>query len=124
MTEYSNVIPVIMSDMNDNLSSWLANELIIRGWSQSKLAKLAGVSKTAISDAISGKNPPKFDVCVAIAKALRLPPEEVLRKAGLLPKQSSNVTEDQERLLYLFNNLTPEKQKYALKLLAALGEEV
>jgi len=119
-TNYS--FPAIMLDMDDNFPNWLLTELENRGWSQAKLAKIAGVSRTAISDAISEKNPPGFEVCIAIAKAFKLPPEEVMRIAKLLP-QISKRTSEHNRLLFLFDRLSPEQQRYALKLLEALGDE-
>ena len=111
----------IMSVMNDNFSDWLNLEIDRREMSQAKLAKSAGISRTSISDILSGKQRAGFDVCVAISRALHIAPENVLRAAGLLPPVSEN-TSDQEDLLYLFDLMSIEKKKdllnYAQFLLA------
>lgn len=66
------------------MSSWLTSEMERRGWSNSELARRADVTHTSISRAINGSTP-GLDVCTGIAHAFRMPPEQVLRLAGLLP---------------------------------------
>ena len=111
----------IMSVMNDNFSDWLNLEIERREMSQAKLAKSAGISRTSISDILSGKQRAGFDVCVAISRALHIAPENVLRAAGLLPPVAGNVAE-KEDLLHLFDQMSKEKKKdllnYAQFLLA------
>jgi hypothetical protein len=51
-------------------------------------------------------------VCRDIAEALKIPPEIVLRVAGLLPPVPKT-TEREEELLYLYRNLS-EKEKEEL----------
>jgi len=74
-----------MLEMADNFADWLVLQLNQHGWSQAELARNADVSRTAISDVISGKHSAGYDLCVAISHALKLPPETVFRAAGLLP---------------------------------------
>jgi transcriptional regulator with XRE-family HTH domain len=95
--------------MSDSFSIWLNGELLQRGWSQAELARQANLSRTAISDVLSEKHDAGFDLCIAIARALHLPPESVFRIAGLLPPTPAH-TEQKEELLYLFEQL-PENQK-------------
>lgn len=64
---------------------WLVAELEDRGWSQRQLAKRASMSATSVSQVITEQRDPSPDFCIAIAHALRLPPEDVLRRAGHLP---------------------------------------
>lgn len=69
----------------DDFSVWLQKEIDTRGWNQAELHRKSGLSRTIISDVLSGKVLPGFDFCVAVGQALRLPGDHVLRLAGLLP---------------------------------------
>lgn len=69
-----------------NFISWLTSEINSRGWTNSELARRAGVRHSTISMLLSGHNKPGLDVCVGIAKAFKVSPEDVLRRAGLIPK--------------------------------------
>jgi len=110
-----------MLDMAYSFSSWLLNELTSRGWSQAELARRAGVSRTAISDVISEKHYAGFELCVAIARALNLPPETVFRAAGLLPPVTPD-TEYAEQILHLLRQLSPQEQEEILELLRFKAE--
>lgn len=68
-----------------NFPDWLKTQMKNNGMSQSQLARSAGVTRAAINGIITGARGPGTDLCNGIAKALRLPPEEVYRAAGLLP---------------------------------------
>lgn len=70
----------------EDFVTWLTGELDKRGWSNSELARRAGVTHTTISMIISKHNNPGPDLCQGIARAFKLPPEIVFRKAGLLPQ--------------------------------------
>ena len=63
---------------------WLLGELEKRGWSQSELATRAQVSHGRVSQVISG-DIPTSKILVKLAYALQLRPEDVLRRAGVLP---------------------------------------
>lgn len=67
------------------MSIWIAKELEQRGWSHRELARRAGVSQTAVSQAVSMGRGIGWDFCAAIAKPLGVSPEHVFRLAGLLP---------------------------------------
>lgn len=66
-------------------TDWLEEQMRQRAWSQAELARRAGVTQSAISLILSGSRQPGEDVSNALAKALKIPPEEVFRAAGLLP---------------------------------------
>ena len=66
-------------------SVWLQAELEHRGWDQAELARRSEVTPAQISRILSQTRRPGPDACLAIARALRVPPEEVFRRAGLLP---------------------------------------
>jgi transcriptional regulator with XRE-family HTH domain len=109
--------------MENNLGIWLQLQRFERQITQSKLAELAHLDRSVINKIESNlTTEPSAETLKAIAHALKIPPESIFRAAGYLP-ENTELSTDQERLLYLFNNLTPEQQRYALKLLEALGDE-
>jgi transcriptional regulator with XRE-family HTH domain len=71
-------------------SDWLDTELSKRNWTRADLAKAAGISQSSLSLIYSGNRKPGNDLCESIARALKLPPEEVFRRAGLLPPKRDN----------------------------------
>ena len=56
--------------------------------SQSELARMAGISKGTVSNLINGTKGAGQDSLTAVAHALRLPPELVFEKAGILPPKT------------------------------------
>lgn len=98
----------------ENYQAWLRRELLIRGWNISDLARAAHRSHTAISNQISGLNPPNFDICQSIATAFHLPETIVLRKAGLLSEDGNSELEIE--LNYKISLLTKPNQQFVLDL--------
>lgn len=64
---------------------WLQAELDKRDWRQADLARRGGIHTGLLSRIMSLERNPGPDTCSSIAKALNIPPEDVFRKAGLLP---------------------------------------
>jgi transcriptional regulator with XRE-family HTH domain len=56
-----------------------------RGWSNSELARRAGITPSNVSTVISSTRQPGWDFCAKIARPLGYTPDYVLRLAGLLP---------------------------------------
>lgn len=108
-----------------NFPEWLKKELESRGLSQSELARSAGVTRAAINGILTGARGPGTDLCNGIARALKIPPEEVYRAAGLLPpapKENPIV----KQITYLTSNLPEAEQQDILefiKLRHRLAEE-
>lgn len=99
--------------MDEQFAKWINEFIQNKGWTQAELARRANLSKASISDISSGKITPGFEICMKLAKAMSIPPQEVLRKANLLP--SVNLSqEEQENLIFLFDNLTSEKKAMLL----------
>ena len=65
--------------------TWLNTETSRRGWSQSELSRRAGLVSSAISMVMSGQRGPGTEFCLGLARAFQITPEEVFRRAGLLP---------------------------------------
>lgn len=80
--------------MDTTFGEWLTEELRAREMSQSDLARAAGIKGTgSISDVITGRRPCGPRMARAIARGLKIPPEEVFEIAGLLPEKKSGPTD-------------------------------
>ncbi|MBN1665546.1 MAG: XRE family transcriptional regulator, partial [Anaerolineales bacterium] len=96
---------------SDTFSDWLQRQIDTREWSQSELARNAKINQASVSNILSEKRLPGYDFCLAIADAFNMPPEAVLRIAGLLPPVPEE-TALQRRVEHLFNQLSqPEQQE-------------
>jgi transcriptional regulator with XRE-family HTH domain len=101
-------------------SEWLQGEMNARGWSQSELARVAGVTRSAINGIVTGTRGPGKDLCMGIAHAFKIPPEDVFRVAGLLPPARSSQRVD--RLMYQIEELDEEDQATLETFVGALVE--
>ena len=94
---------------------WLLGELEKRGWSQSELATRAQVSHGRVSQVISG-DIPTSKILVKLAYALQLRPEDVLRRAGVLPPLPSDQEKREAvRMMELFDRLAPAERERVLE---------
>lgn len=110
-----------MSGLMD-FSKWLSGQLRARDWSQSDLAHAAGLTRQSISYYLSekSKQPDEFALR-KIASALRLPPEEVYRAAGIPLSPTEDETLD--RIEHLYNALKdPSSKQQALDFLEHLSD--
>ncbi len=81
--------------MTNTLPKWLAEQLVERDWSQNRLGKEAGLSSSEMSRIMNGKRP-SVEVALAIARALRVPAETLLRLSGQIPKEPTSSPEFDE----------------------------
>lgn len=100
--------------MATKLGDWLLKELEKRNWSQNELARRAGISSGTVSNLITGTKTPEQNTLIAIAEALKIPKETVLRAAEILPPIATN-SEKESELIYLFRLLPKEEQDYMLR---------
>lgn len=63
---------------------WLLEECKTREITQSDLSLRAGLNRSTVSLVARGYQKPRVTTCLALAGALDLPPEYVLRQAGLM----------------------------------------
>ena len=105
-----------MSWERGTFSVWVCAEIDKRGWKASDLARAANVSKGTISDILNERRRPGLDVCVAIAKALKYPPEDVLRIAGLLPPDRDLGDLSIRQLVEVARELTEEERAELLEI--------
>lgn len=102
-----------MNEANEVFVQWILDGLKEHGWSQSELARQAGMTRGAISNIINNyRNKPTPETIRALARAFGKPEEEGFRAAGLLEKSEFDPAD--EELLYLFDQLTEEEQEEVL----------
>lgn len=108
-------------DAYTSFSEWLLLELKKREWSQADLARAAQVSRSAISEIISGRRQVGKDTANAIAEALKIPPEHVFRAAGILPSQpdADPWVEEMDAKL---RQLSPELRDLAARVIESIIE--
>jgi transcriptional regulator with XRE-family HTH domain len=98
-------------------SKWLLEKIEESGWSYSEIGRRGHISHARISPVINGEKP-GWDFCVAIARVFQVPPEEVFRRAGLLPF-SHDMTSEEAEALHLFRQLGPVERKRILQSMRA-----
>ena len=98
----------------ETFQEWLETELNRRDWRIADLARRASVDKGNLSRVLSGLRNPGPDICLAIARALNVPPEDVFRQAGILPPKAE-VDAKSEEMLHLFQQLKAEDQERLLQ---------
>jgi transcriptional regulator with XRE-family HTH domain len=101
---------------------WLGSEMERRGWRPVDLAREAGLSTGTLSNVLRGSRRPGLHFCRKVAEALVLPPEQVLRHAGLLPPTPES-TPSLREVDHLLSQLTPEQQDDVLVFVRALLEK-
>ncbi|MHB9133540.1 MAG: helix-turn-helix domain-containing protein [Armatimonadota bacterium] len=105
----------------EEFTAWLQEQLDRRGWDQAELARRSRITNAHISRIMSGENQAGPEASLKIARALHLPPEDVFRHAGLLPR-SKATPEGSEELLYYYSNLDKEDQRRVLAMARAVFE--
>lgn len=93
---------------------WLLQELETRGLKQADIARNGNITTAAVSKMINNFTVPGTDMCLAIAKTLNISPEEVYRRAGLLPGNTER-TILEERADYILSQLSQEDQQDILE---------
>lgn len=104
----------------DHFSEWLREQLKIRGWDQAELARRSGITPGQISRIITAMRQPGPDAVNGIATALRVPAEEVMRRAGLLPMPASATMDDRRVVQELdrkIKRLSAEDRLYLIDLI-------
>ena len=102
-----------------DFAEWLEAEIQKRGWRPAELAKAAGLYQSTVWKVLNRERTAGSDVCTALARAMKLPPELVFRKAGLLPELPASEDDPtfSELLSYVKRLSTKDRRevlKYAL----------
>ncbi len=93
-----------------NFGSWLQSALDKRGWNQSELSRRSGISTGQISRLINGSRQPGLDNLTAIAEALGIPPENILREIGTWPEKKDG-SPTVEEANFVLQKLPEEEQR-------------
>lgn len=109
-----------MFNMEKDFANWLMREIEERGWTNAELARRAGISAPNVSMVISGQKGIGWEFCLGIARALGYPPEDVLRRAGLLPPIPARVQDEQE-MLGIWRTLSDLQRRTILVMMRALA---
>ena len=107
---------------NNNFPAWLQDQIDKRNWSQSDLARFAGLNRAVINKALNSQSKPAVETLESIARGLKLSPEVVFRAAGLLPPQTD---EDPwvEEMSHNLGKLTGARRAIAESLVRSLIEQ-
>lgn len=122
----------MIGDVETTFAQWLDQELLNRGWSQSEAARRGEMSSQMINAIVNGQAAPGLESCKGIARAFKLPLEDVLRLAGILPNHAAPKVRARrivyeaatgDRILALWRGLTPDDQALVLALLERLAAQ-
>ncbi|MCD4738336.1 MAG: helix-turn-helix transcriptional regulator [Anaerolineae bacterium] len=99
-------------------SEWLGKEIKSRGWSAANLSRRSGVASAQISRILNRERGIGPDSCLAIARALGVPPVEVFRRAGLLPGnfEVGALSDFTTRVRGVAESMTPAEREELLEL--------
>ncbi len=98
----------------ETMIEYLESNLRQRGWTQADLARKSGLDSSLVSNFFAGRRNVGAASAVSIARAFNVAPEIVFRKAGLLPNVPESTAEE-EQLLYLFRQMTPDQRRDVLE---------
>jgi len=91
--------------MRENFVNWVEEQKKIRGWNSSDLARHSGLSTSHISGVLSLQRKVGIDFCIGLSKAFGIAPEEIMRKAGLLPPSVTTSSQLTGTEWQIFNEL-------------------
>ncbi len=106
--------------MANEFVTWLTREADKRGWSNSELARRAGLAPATVSLVISGQRRAGWDFCAGIARAFGIEPDNVFRRAGLLPPLPESVAEGEEAKR-IIRSLPDHVRSMAMRMLRSLA---
>jgi transcriptional regulator with XRE-family HTH domain len=112
----------ILFGMQTEFINWLIEEMKKRGWNNSELARRAGVVPSTVSMVLSEQQRPGLEFCTGVAQALNMPPDKILRLAGLLPPLPPSVEEEQE-LISIFRSVPANARIIVMQMLRGLKDQ-
>jgi transcriptional regulator with XRE-family HTH domain len=100
---------------------WLLERLNEKDWSQSDLARAAHIGRSSISEVLSGRRQVGRELATSIANALKLPPEQVFRAAGILPPENDDPWADE--MSHKLTQLSPGLRAVAERFINSMVEQ-
>lgn len=113
---------IMIAMATESFTVWINKEIKERGWSLRELARRSNLSSTAVINVMNQHRRPGTDFCKGVARAFRISPDEVMRRAGILPPSPPKTIRLSEALR-LFNSLTESEQESMLIQMKALADE-
>jgi transcriptional regulator with XRE-family HTH domain len=104
-------------------SEWLLQQMTARGWGNADLANAARINRQVIWGWLNRNKKPSEENLQAVAKALKIPVEEVYRAAGILPPKEES-DEWIERITHQINQLPPEEKELVYRYAEMLREMI
>lgn len=101
---------------NSELWGWIDAQLKTRGWSQADLARRSGISSATITRIKTGERGIGPEVCAAIARSFGYPPELVMRKAGLIQEEKTELPSNARMIAHIIARLPDADQDELLQL--------
>lgn len=99
---------------------WLLKEMAKREWSQADLARFADLNRAVINKLLNGHSTtPRPATLASIARAFKLPVEQLYRIAGLLPEVTESEAFIEEAVHHLNHIQDPKNKSTALSLIKA-----
>ena len=108
---------------NHKFNDWLIKEMNRRGWSQSDLARSSELNRAVINKLLNGQTLPRPSTLEAIARAFRVPVEQVYRMTGLLPEIPESESYLEEVVHHIRQIQDPQRKATLLLLIKALNSE-
>jgi len=91
----------------EEFSEWFRNELNKRDWSQADMARISDMKSSHISRLINGDRNPGKKTCRQIARAFKIPQQEVFIHAGQIDPPH-NYDPEINRIIHKISELKPE----------------
>jgi transcriptional regulator with XRE-family HTH domain len=98
-------------------NDWLIDEMKKRSWSQAELARRSGLTRSAISNYVSGQRP-NSSAIDKLAKAFQLPPSVLFDISSTTRKTVNNTWADE--MAYKLSLLDDARKSIAEKFIVAL----
>lgn len=99
-----------MGQIRENVKKNLGYYLSLQGISQKELAERLGVSQSAVTNWIKGKNSPDIEAVAQICQVLRISVSDLFGAGDM------EMTVDERSLLQLYRDLCPLLQEHLMKL--------
>lgn len=103
---------------------WVKSEMQRQRLRRTELARVGGIDSGYVSHVLNREQAPGVAFCQGVAKALKIPEQEVMHRAGL--SQEKPITYNQPGLQSVIDaalELTPEQRETAAALMRALKEK-
>jgi len=117
-TRYTKSVNILYMDTDNELTRLISEEMKKRNLGLRETASVIGTSHPTLARALAGEKI-SFEFALQLAPFLHLPPESVMRVAGLLsPKPAT--TEQTEKMLYLFEKMGDKDRQTILDMMEFL----